>query len=125
MEKSVEEMLKNLYEDSKTIVDERARANYVSAVAKLKEIDVQEKSLEDEHDLKEKEIEVEKRKADGDVVSKVFDTVVKATATIATSLLTLGLYKQCWDQGFEYEKTGIISSTMLKDHIRSFKLKLW
>lgn len=119
-------------DDVQTILDDKARAEYLLAIAKIREAEVKEKELEMqakskdfENQFKEKELKAEKRKNAGELVCKILDISLKFAGTAAAVIIPAGLYKQCWDEGMQFEKEGIITSSKFKDHIRSLKLKFW
>ena len=136
MENDVKESLMKLLsssnDDVQTILDDKARAEYLLAIAKIRECEVKEKELElqgqsksFENQLKEKELKAEKQKNIAEVAVKAFDTTLRFVGTAAAVIIPVGLYKQCWDEGLEFERTGMITSQRFKDHIRSLKLKFW
>lgn len=125
-------LLASSKDDLDGIYDEKARAQYAEAIAKIYEANVKERELEQqaqkqsfENKLKEDQLKAEKSKDRGELIVKATDVLLKFVGTITGVVVGAGLYKQCWDEGMEFEKTGIITSKKFQDHIRSLKLKFW
>lgn len=125
-------LLASSKDDLDGIYDEKARAQYAEAIAKIYEANVKERELEQqaqkqsfENKLKEDQLKAEKSKDRGELIVKATDVLLKFVGTITGVVVCAGLYKQCWDEGMEFEKTGIITSKRFQDHIRSLKLKFW
>lgn len=126
----VEKLICSSKDDIDSIFDENARAQYALAVAKIYETKVKEKELEQQaqkqafdNQLKEKELEAEKKKNVGELVVKVLDVGLKFVGTTAGIVLPLALYQKCWNEGLEYERTGVFTSSTLKDLRHNLRLK--
>lgn len=130
--KDLVKILSSSKDDLDSIFDEKARAQYAAAIATIYEANVKERELDQqaqkqsfENKLKEEQLKAEKSKDRAEIVVKAADVLLKFVGTITGVVVGAGLYKQCWDEGLEYEKTGIITSKRFQDHIRSLKLKFW
>lgn len=125
-------LLASSKDDLDGIYDEKARAQYAAAIATIYEANVKERELNQqaqkttfENKLKEEQLKAEKSKDRGELIVKALDVGLKFVGTAAGIVVSAGLYRQCWNEGMEFEKTGIITSKRFQDHIRSLKLKFW
>lgn len=122
------------------IFDEKARSDYVSAIAKIYDASVRKQALEaaekaraDENRFREKELENERKKVQGETASRIVDSVLKFVGVgvgAYVGLANLDLFKECWQDGMNFERDGVFSSSMMKDlrhnlKLENMKLKFW
>ena len=139
-EKEVAKILSDSKIQVDSIFDERAKADYISAVAKIYDAQVRKQALDaaeanrvSENRFREEELKNERRKASGETASRIVDSVLKFVgvgATVYVGLLNLDTFRECWKESMEFEKTGVFASATFKElrhnlKLDNLKLKFW
>ena len=126
----VDKLLVDSKSDSDCIFDEKARSEYVAAIAKIYDAKVREKELEVnklnrefENQLKLKELENDRKAKRNENIVRGIDAFLKFVGTAASVVIPAGVYLKCWQEGMKFEETGVFTSSTFKDLKRSIKLK--
>lgn len=115
---NIEKILKNSHDCLCSMQDEKARAQYAKAVAEIYATTV-------ENERAAEEIKVEKKKINSEAGARITESVLRFIGTAISVGVPTAVYLKCWNEGMDYEKTGVFTSKTFGDLRRSIKLKFW
>ena len=121
---TLDQIVRNSNDEMQQMLDERARANYATAVAKIYETQVREKELDMKAQQRATANDTVVRKAKIERSGKILESTLRFVGTAMEVMIPAGVYMVCFKEGMEYESGKVFSFrgfTTLRNMIRPKK----